>query len=169
MSLDFQALCCCHSLPHPPPPPPVRASKPSEGVCQIQNYLHSQAPSRTARTLWCSTDWLHNYIVIVVTSIGRFSEAGLHEWMPFVIFHVRSHKRSQCHFRADFWVGVASRCVYQWKLNLALWSSTNATTVAVAKITGERGWRVEKMSLHHFLADQKIVISWEKNAFWGIL
>ena len=22
------------------------------------------------------------------------------------------------HFRADFWVGVASRCVYQWKLKL---------------------------------------------------
>ena len=34
--------------------------------------------------------------------------------------------------------------VIQWELNLELWSSTNATTVAVAKITWERGWRVEK-------------------------
>ena len=43
--------------------------------------------------------------------IGRFSEAGLHEWMTFVIFSERSCERSQRHFRADFWVGVASRCV----------------------------------------------------------
>ena len=39
------------------------------------------------------------------TTLGRFSEAGLHEWMPFVIFRTRSHSR------ADFWVGVASCCV----------------------------------------------------------
>ena len=44
-------------------------------------------------------------------SIGRFSEAGLHEWMPFVIFCTRSCERLQCHFRANFWVGVASCCV----------------------------------------------------------
>ena len=49
-----------------------------------------------------------------------------------------------------------------------------ATTIAIAKITGERGWRVEKKCLCivfffvFFLADQKISISW-KNAFWGIL
>ena len=44
-------------------------------------------------------------------SIGWFSEAGLLKWMPFVIFRARSRKRSQRHFRANFWVGVASRCV----------------------------------------------------------
>ena len=44
-------------------------------------------------------------------AIGRFSEAGLHKWMPFVTFRARSRDRSQRHFRADFWVGVASRCV----------------------------------------------------------
>ena len=43
--------------------------------------------------------------------IGRFSEAGLHEWMPFVIFRARSREKLQRHFRADFWVGFASRCV----------------------------------------------------------
>ena len=48
-------------------------------------------------------------------------------------------------------------------------SNTNATTVAVAKITGERGWRWKKVSLRRFMADQKIVSSWKKNAFWGIL
>ena len=43
--------------------------------------------------------------------IGWFSGAGLHEWMPFVIFHARSRERSQCHFLTDFLVGVASCCV----------------------------------------------------------
>ena len=43
---------------------------------------------------------------------GPFSEAGLHEWMPFVIFHARSRKRLQHHFWADFWVGVASCCLF---------------------------------------------------------
>ena len=38
-------------------------------------------------------------------------------------------------------------------------NSTNANTVAVAKIIVERGWRVEKMSLRRFLADQKIASS----------
>ena len=28
-------------------------------------------------------------------SIGRFSEAGLHEWMPYIIIRARSRKRSQ--------------------------------------------------------------------------
>ena len=42
-------------------------------------------------------------------------------------------------------------------------SSTNATTVAVAKISGARGWRVEKkVSLRRFLADKKIASSWKK-------
>ena len=43
--------------------------------------------------------------------VGRFSEAGLHKWMPFVIFHTGSHEKLQCHFWANFWVGVALRCV----------------------------------------------------------
>ena len=35
--------------------------------------------------------------------------------------------------------------------------------MAVAKITGERGWRVEtKLSLRRFLADKKIASSWTK-------
>ena len=41
---------------------------------------------------------------------GRFSEAGLLEWMRFVIFRERSREEVAAHFRADFWVGVASRC-----------------------------------------------------------
>jgi len=38
-------------------------------------------------------------------------EAGLIEWMRFVIFRARSRDwEVAAHFRADFWVGVASRC-----------------------------------------------------------
>ena len=72
-------------------------------------------------------------------------------------------KKSQevtAHFRADFW---------KWKLNLESQSSTNANTVAVVKITMERGWRVDKKCL--------CVVFWltrrsqvhRTNAFWGIL
>ena len=37
-----------------------------------------------------------------VSAIGQFSEAGLHECMPIVIFHARRHERSQRHFQANF-------------------------------------------------------------------
>jgi len=54
------------------------------------------------------------------------------------------------------------------KLNLELQSSTNATTVAVAKITRQRGWRVEKKYLCIIvLADQKIASSWKKKKHFG--
>ena len=56
----------------------------------------------------CKIKW---YLFPTVTSTGRFSEAGLHEWMLFVIFCTRGHERLQRHFQADFWVGIASRCV----------------------------------------------------------
>ena len=111
-------------------------------------YVYNNPPlplptfSPSLISLMVSVD--HGYLQDPVLGTGRFSEAGLHEWMPFVIFRARSHERSQHHFRADFCVGVAARC---------LWSSTNATIVAVGKITGERGWRVEKkVSLHRFFS-----------------
>ena len=56
----------------------------------------------------------------------------------------KESRKVAAHFRADFWVGVAS---LQWKLNLELRSSTNANTAAVAKITVERGWKVGKKSV----------------------
>ena len=39
-----------------------------------------------------------------------------------------------------------TRCITM-EVDLELQSSTNVTTVVVAKITGERGWRVEKKCL----------------------
>ena len=60
--------------------------------------------------------------------IGRFSEAGLLEWMRFVIFRARSRSALPGRF-----LRRRSRCVQQWKLNLESRSSTNANTVAEAK------------------------------------
>ena len=45
---------------------------------------------RTHRHTQTTTTTIHTHTVI-----GRFSEAGLHEWMPFVMFHARSCERSQ--------------------------------------------------------------------------
>ena len=78
---------------------------------------------------------------IKLSHTGQFKEAGLHEWMPFVISRTRSHERSQLPLPG--W--VLSRpwfmlCI-TWNLNLQPWSSTNATAVAFARLTGERWWR----------------------------
>ena len=54
---------------------------------------------------------IYQFILYYASAIGRFSEAGLLEWMRFVIFRERSLREVTAHFRADFWVGVASRCV----------------------------------------------------------
>ena len=79
------------------------------------------------------------------------SQVDLWSWFAWVNALCNlSRKKSQevtVSFPGQFWIGVASHCVSQWKLNLELWSSTNATTVVVAKITRERAWRVEKKCL----------------------
>ena len=61
------------------------------GLCKHQN---NPACAKSVRV----------FIVLKLDTIGWFSEAGLHERMPFVIFRARSRERSQRHFRADFWV-----------------------------------------------------------------
>ena len=45
------------------------------------------------------------------TFIGWFSKAGLHEWMPFVIFDTRSHKKLQLLLLGRFLSGVGSHWV----------------------------------------------------------
>ena len=93
------------------------------GNCGIYFCLHSPFSyillhKFPLNTLFCSQSLgpslpMTAYIIAFswLFLIGRFSEAGLHEWMPFVIFRVRSCKMLQYHFWADFWVGVASCCV----------------------------------------------------------
>ena len=127
-----------HLCPPPPPPPP---------------HTHTL----------CNCWHCFTFVFFFLSNqgfvpIGRFSEAGLLEWMRFVIFHARSRDwEVAAHFRADFWVGVASHCAYLWKLNLESRSSTNANTVAVAKITVGMGWREEKKSLLRGVRRKKCV------------
>ena len=54
-------------------------------------------------------------------------------------------------------------------MNLELRSSINVTIVVVAKITVERGRRVENKCLALFFGLPEDRESVEKNAFWGIL
>ena len=109
-----------------------------------------------------AVDWYEGscfLLLLLLTSlvssfpIGQFSKAGLLEWMRFVIFCARRERsqrtpgrfRRRCCFMLGITVEVVRRIV---------------NTVAVAKITVERGCRVEKkVSLHCFLADQKIASS----------
>ena len=55
------------------------------------------------------------------------------------------------------------------EVELELRSSTNANTVAVAKITVERGWRVNKKCLCVVLGLIRRSRVRRKNEFWGIL
>ena len=98
---------------------------------------------------------------------GQFREAGLHEWMPFVISRARSHERSQLPLPGWFLSRPWFMLCVTWNLNLQPWSSTNATAVAFARLTGERWWRKckKKKCLHRFLDDQKIVSLWKKCIF----
>ena len=82
----------------------------SKAVCSLLGLQQSCLQSTGSTAKLSAVYWVYSKAVCT-TSIGRFSEAGLHKWMPFIIFHARSRERSQCHFRADLWVGAASRCV----------------------------------------------------------
>ena len=100
-------------------------------------------------------------------AIGQFTETGLHEWMPFIIFCARSRESSQLPLPGPFLSGHCfTLCIEQWKLNLELRSNTNATTVVFAKITGGKVMEDgEKVFLHRFSAGQKIASAWKKRAF----
>ena len=54
-------------------------------------------------------------------------------------------------------------------MNLELRSSTNATTVVFARITGKGDGGSGKVSLHHFSADQTNRLFRGENVFYGIL
>ena len=81
-----------------------------------------------------------------VVHIGRFSEVGLREWMPCVIFRAWSCERSQHHFQADFWVGIASHCV-----NFRIVKQYKCHHCCSCKNYREKGMEVgKKVSLHCF-------------------
>ena len=95
--------------------------------------------------------------------IGRFSEAGLHEWMPFVIFRAKESREvaaslpgrflSRRCFMLCITMEVEPRIVKQYKCH-------HCCSCKNFRGKGMEGGK--KVSLHHFLADQKITSSWKK-------
>ena len=53
----------------------------------VSGVTHSASACYALSTKFCA--WTGD------TGIEQFSEAGFHQWMPFVIFHAKSHKSSQ--------------------------------------------------------------------------
>ena len=103
----------------------------------------------------------YQFIPCYAIALGRFSKAGLLVWMCFVIFRARSRSALPGRF-------LSRRCFtlcITVEVNLELWSNT----VAVAKITVERGWRVEKKCLCVIFRLTRRSWVCRKKSFWGIL
>ena len=103
-----------------------------------------------------------------IRTIGQFSETGLHEWMPFIIFHTISHERLQLPLLGWF----LSR---RWFM-LCIIVEAEPRTAKLYKCyyrcvcKNYKGKVMEdgkKVSLHHFSAGQKIVSAWRKKMLFG--
>ena len=117
------------------------------------------------RDLVCCVWWFcFIFLLSDCHAIAKFSQAGLHEWMHFAIFHARSHERSQLPLPGWFFsrqlrrtlciaVEVEPRFVKQYKCYYCCLCKNYR-----GKVMGDG----KKVSLHCFLADQKIVSSWKK-------
>ena len=102
-------------------------------------HLHNPPFSPSLISLMVSVDVKHYVYFIQRSWFARGNECPLQSFTQEVA------KGRSCRFRADFWVGVGSRCAREWVLNLELRSSTNAIIFAFARIRGER-WRTMKKS-----------------------
>ena len=92
--------------------------------------------------------------------------------MRFLILRARNRERSQS-ISGPISEYALLHAVYNWKLKLELRSSTNANTVAVAKSTGERGWKVNKKCLCVVLgltrrSRVRKKFFFKNYAFWGV-
>ena len=91
-------------------------------------------------------------------SIGRFGEAGLHEWMPFVVFCTRGHRVTSGLSRRCFTLSVTmeveARIMKQYKCHHCC-SCKNYWG------KGMEGGKKVSFCLS-FFADQKIMSSWKK-------
>ena len=115
--------------------------------------------------LWCTCGWpmvLHKTFWSPKCT-EQLSEAGLHEWMPFVSFHSWSHERSNLPLLDQF----LSRC---W---LALCVTMQAEPRIVKQYIchccctcknyrGKVAQDEKKVALHRFSADRKISNLWKK-------
>ena len=107
--------------------------------------------------------YMHMRSCTDICDIGQFSEAGLHEWMPSVIFHARSCERSQCHFRADFWVALLHAVCIKMEVEPRIVKQYKCHHCCSCKNYQGKGIEGgKKGSLRHFLADHKITSSWKK-------
>ena len=83
----------------------------SQFCCGLCKWLNKVAIYMLEST--CSMS-VYIYILSIIghsLTIGRFSEVGLHKWMPFTFFHARSREWSKLLFPGQFLSSVASRCV----------------------------------------------------------
>ena len=109
--------------------------------------------------------WVHVPLVIYSIIVGRFSEAGLHEWISFVIFRARNREWWQCHFRADFWVGVMLCITMEVEPRIA--KQYKCHHCCSCKNYWGKGMEGGKKCLSFFWLTKSWVCG--KNTFWGIL
>ena len=82
---------------------------------------------------------------ILSLSTRQFSEVGLHEWMPFVIFCARSCKRSQLPLLGWFLSrGWFMLCITM-EVEPTAAKQYKCYYCCMCKITGERWWRIKSI------------------------
>ena len=105
----------------------------------------------------------------VAEDIGQFSETGLHDWTSFAVFCTRSHEGLQLSLPGWF----LSRCWFTLCITMEVAKQDRCQAGQMPPLLqlqklqgkGDGGWK--KVSLHHFLADQKSASSWKKMRFWA--
>ena len=118
--------------------------------------------SRSSRVVlgWGERSW----------GIGRFREAGLHEWMPFVISRPKSRKRLQLSLPGQFLSRLFMLCItMEDEPRIAKqYKCHHCCSCKNYWGKGMEGGK-KKCFCIIFLADQKIASSWKKNVFLAIL
>ena len=119
---------------------------------EISQYINPLGP-RPATALSLPNPMRREVTVSNGPSIRRFSEAGLLEWMRFVIFRARGRSTlpgrflSRRCFMLRITVEVETRIAKQYKCQCCC---------SCKNYRGKEMGGEQKVSLHHFWADQKI-------------
>ena len=95
--------------------------------------------------------------------IGWFNEAGLHEWMPFVIFYARSRERLQLSAPGHFLRRHCFTLCMTMEVEPRIAKQYKCQYCCSCKIYWGKGMEGgKKGSLCNFLADQKSASLWKK-------
>ena len=162
-------------VPVPPPPPPLK-KKCNEHVTPFAE-ITSLAPPKTVQQLQISTIatgfQLHWWYTASLPP--RLSPYWVVHWSWFAQVNALCHllHKKSWEVAASLPGRFLSRCCFTLcitrEVEPRIGKQWNATTVAVAKITGQRGWRLEKKCFCFiFLLIRRSQVH-GKNAFWGIL